>query len=104
LIVMFWGVRDAGGEALAPDKSHTLYGGIYDKIRHPQALGEVFLWLVFALLVNSPFLAVFSLLYLPVWYWWSVEEEKDLQLRYGQAYADYRARTGMFFPRRRDAA
>ncbi len=104
LTVMLWGVRDAGKEALAPDKSHTMYGGIYEKIRHPQAIGEVLLWTVFALLVNSPFLTVFSLLYLPVWYWWSVEEEKDLLLRYGQAYADYRARTGMFFPKRRGAA
>jgi protein-S-isoprenylcysteine O-methyltransferase Ste14 len=101
LAVMLWGVRDAGEEALTPDKSHTMYGGIYEKIRHPQALGEAPLWLVLALLINSPFLAVFSLLYLPVWYWWSVEEEKDLLLRYGQAYADYRARTGMFFPKRR---
>jgi len=104
LTVMLWGVRDAGEEALAPDKSHTMYGGIYEKIRHPQALGEAPLWLVFALLVNSPFLAIFSLLYLPVWYWWSVEEENDLLLRYGQAYADYRARTGMFFPKQRGAA
>ncbi len=104
MAVMLWGVRDAGKEAMAPDKSHTMYGGIYGKIRHPQALGEAPLWLVLALLVNSPFLAVFSLLYLPVWYWWSVEEEKDLLLRYGQAYADYRARTGMFFPKRQGAA
>jgi len=100
MVLMLWGVRDAGKEALVPDKSHTMYGGIYEKIRHPQAVGEAPIWIVMALLVNSPFLAIFSLLYLGVWYWWSVEEEKDLLLRYGQAYADYRARTGMFWPKR----
>ncbi len=98
--LMIWGVRDAGSEALASDKSHTMYGGIYNKIRHPQAAGEAPIWIVIALLVNSPFLAIFSLVYLGVWYWWSVEEERDLLLRYGQAYADYCARTGMFWPRR----
>lgn len=101
MALMLWGVRDAGKEALAPDKSHTLYGGIYAKIRHPQAVGEAPIWIVMALLINSPFLAVFSLLYLGVWYWWCVEEEKDLLLRYGQSYADYCACTGMFWPKRR---
>ena len=100
LALMLRGVRDAGKETLVPDKSHTMYGGIYEKIRHPQAVGEAPLWIVMALLLNAPFLVVFSLLYLGVWYWWSVEEEKDLLLRYGQAYADYCARTGMFWPKR----
>jgi protein-S-isoprenylcysteine O-methyltransferase Ste14 len=101
MALMIRGVRDAGKEALAPDKSHTMYGGIYEKIRHPQAVGEAPLWIVMALLINSPFLMAFSLLYLGVWYWWCVEEEKDLLLRYGQSYADYCARTGMFWPKQR---
>jgi len=100
LALMLWGVRNAGKEALAPDKSHTMYGGIYEKIRHPQAMGEAPIWIVMALLINSPFLAVFSLFYLGVWYWWCVEEEKDLLLRYGQSYADYCVRTGMLWPKR----
>jgi len=77
-----------------------MYGGIYEKIRHPQAMGEAPIWIVMALLINSPFLAVFSLFYLGVWYWWCVEEEKDLLLRYGQSYADYCVRTGMLWPKR----
>ena len=104
MVLLFWGMHDAGKETLTPDKSHTMYGGIYEKIRHPQAVGEAPIWIVTALLVNSPFLAVFSLLYLGVWYWWCVEEEKDLLLRYGQAYADYRARTGMLWPKRRQGS
>ncbi|MBN2118758.1 MAG: isoprenylcysteine carboxylmethyltransferase family protein [Anaerolineales bacterium] len=94
---------DAKTEALLPDKSHTLYKGIYEKIRHPMALGEVPLWWVIAFLVNSPFLVVFSFVWIPVWYWWCVAEERDLALRYGEAYETYRKQTGMFFPKRNAA-
>jgi protein-S-isoprenylcysteine O-methyltransferase Ste14 len=87
-------------ETLLPDKSHTLYQGIYEKIRHPMALGELPLFWVIALLVNSPFLVVFSFIWVPIWYWWCVTEEKDLVLRYGAPYVAYRERTGMFWPKR----
>jgi len=91
---------DAKSEALMPDKSHTMYKGIYEKIRHPMALGEVPLWWVIAFLVNSPFMAVFSFVWVPVWYSWCMAEEKDLVLRYGEEYEAYRSRTGMFFPKK----
>lgn len=100
LTLMIRGALDAGAESLSPDKSHTMYGGIYEKIRHPQALGEAPIWWVMALLLDSPMLGLVSSLYLVIWYWWCVEEEKDLLLRYGQPYAEYRARTGMLFPKR----
>jgi protein-S-isoprenylcysteine O-methyltransferase Ste14 len=61
------------------------------------ALGEMPLWWVMAFLFNSPFLVLFSFIWIPVWYWRCIAEEKDLILRYG---ADYRERTGMFFPKR----
>lgn len=91
---------DAKSETLLPDKSHTMYQGIYEKIRHPMALGELPLWWVIAFLVNSPFLAVISFIWIPVWYAWCVAEEKDLLIRYGAEYEAYRKRTGMFFPKR----
>ncbi|MFL7871856.1 MAG: isoprenylcysteine carboxylmethyltransferase family protein [Anaerolineales bacterium] len=100
LALMIRGELDAGAETMRPSKEHSLYGGIYEKIRHPQAAGELFLWWVIAFLVNSPFLVVFSFVWVPVWYGWCVAEEKDLLLRYGDDYARYRQRTGMFIPRR----
>ena len=60
-----------------------MYGGIYQKIRHPQAVGEFPLWWVIAFLVHSPFLVLFSFLYVPVWYSLCLAEERDLVLRYG---------------------
>lgn len=100
LYIMLKGVKDAGREALFPDKSHTLYGGIYDKIRHPQAFGEVFIWWSVALFLNSPFLFVYSIVWFPLFYWFCKAEEKDLLIRYGKPYSDYIERTGMFFPKK----
>jgi protein-S-isoprenylcysteine O-methyltransferase Ste14 len=100
-ILMLMGMRDAGEETLRPKKEHTMYGGIYTRIRHPQATGEVFLFLVIALVLNSPFLTLFSLIYFPIFIIICFAEEQDLLLRYGNAYAKYCQRTGAFWPKRR---
>ena len=95
--IMWIGMRDAGEETMTPKKDHELYsGGIYEHMRHPQAVGEFPLWFTFALLGHSPFLTLFSFLYLPIWYYFSIEEEKDLVLRYGKPYDDYRMKVGWF--------
>ena len=101
LYIMLKGVKDAGREALFPDKTHTLYGGIYQKIRHPQALGEVFIWWVAALLLNSPFLFLYSLIWFPIFHWFCKAEEKDLVIRYGESYIEYKNQTGMYFPKKK---
>ena len=101
LYIMLKGVKDAGREALFPDKEHTLYRGIYEKIRHPQALGEVFIWWAAALLLNSPFLFLYSIVWFPIFYWFCKAEEKDLIIRYGEPYIEYRNRTGMFLPKKK---
>jgi protein-S-isoprenylcysteine O-methyltransferase Ste14 len=101
LTLMLKGVKDAGKETMRPFKEQTLYGGIYEKIRHPQALGEVWLWWIVPFLLNSPFLALYSLIAIPIFYLFCVFEEKDLKIRYGRAYIDYKERTGMFIPKRK---
>ena len=93
------GMIDAGEETMTPKKEHTLYGGIYKKIRHPQGAGEAFLWFVIAFLLNSPFLVIFSFYWIMIWYFMVMAEEKDLLLRYGNSYEEYRSRTGAFFPK-----
>ena len=99
LYLMIRGVKDAGKETMAPKREHTMYGGIYTRIRHPQAVGELPLWWAFAFLVHSPFLAIFSFLYVPVWYYMCVAEERDLLIRYGTAYEEYCAKTGFWLPK-----
>jgi protein-S-isoprenylcysteine O-methyltransferase Ste14 len=99
LTLMLIGVRDAGEEAMRPKKEHSMYGGIYAKLRHPQAVGEVFLWWVIAFLLNSPFLALFSFIYIPIFMMMCYAEEQDLLWRYGDNYVEYYKRTGAFFPK-----
>lgn len=98
--LMIVGMKDAGEEAVRPRKEHGMYGGIYAKLRHPQAAGEVFIWLVMALMLNSPFLAVYSLLFVPIFLVMCLAEEKDLLLRFGTPYAEYIRTTGAYFPKR----
>lgn len=99
-ILMMVGVRDAGEEAMHPKKEHVMYCGIYSKIRHPQATGEVFLFAVIGFLLHSPFLVVFSLVYFPLFLLLCYAEEQDLLIRYGDAYAEYCKKTGAFWPKR----
>jgi methanethiol S-methyltransferase len=101
VILMSYGMRDAGEETMRPKKEHAMYRGIYTKIRHPQAVGEVFLFPVMAILLHSPFLTLFSLTYFPIFILLCYAEEQDLLLRYGEAYAEYCRRTGAFWPKKR---
>lgn len=98
--LMGMGIKDAGEETLRPGKEHAMYGGIYSKLRHPQAVGEVMFWWVFAFLLHSPFLAIFSLVYIPIFIMMCFAEEQDLLWRYGDSYVEYCRRVGAFWPRR----
>jgi len=99
IYLMVIGMRDAGEEAIRPKREHSLYSGIYEKIRHPQAAGEVFVWLALAFLLHSPFLALFSLVYFPIFLLMCWAEDRDLILRFGEDYLRYARRTGAFFPK-----
>ncbi|MFW9808302.1 MAG: methyltransferase family protein [Candidatus Thorarchaeota archaeon] len=94
------GVRDAGEETFRPKKEHKMYGGIYNTVRHPQSLGEVWVGHILALILNRTFLFLFAFVWFPVFYYMVVVEERDLILRYGDAYKEYRERVGMFFPKK----
>jgi protein-S-isoprenylcysteine O-methyltransferase Ste14 len=95
------GLRDAGLETMFPREEHTLYGGIYENIRHPQALGELPFWWVLAFALHSPFLVLYSVIWIPIFLLMVLAEEQDLHIRYGQAYEEYRQRTGFLIPRRK---
>lgn len=100
MIIMVKGMMDAGKETMEPSKKTTMYTGIYMYIRHPQSLGEFPMFVAVAFMVNSWFLviitAMFVVLYVPIMIYY---EEKDLVLRFGDAYKEYQARTGALFPK-----
>ena len=97
--VMFRGVLDAGEDSMLPKKKHGLYGGIYKKIRHPQAMGEIPLWFAFGFFLNSPFLVIYSVVFIPIFVTISLAEDKDLLIRYGVKYAKYKKKTGFIIPK-----
>jgi protein-S-isoprenylcysteine O-methyltransferase Ste14 len=99
IIILMIAMRDAGKEMHAPQKGIQLHGGIYRKIRHPGAVGEMPLYVVIALYVNSLFLTIwmtiFILVFTPIHIYY---EEKDLLKRFGEEYAEYRRTTPAVFP------
>ncbi len=99
--VWFTGMKDAGEETMVVKKEHTLYTGIYTKMRHPQAVGEVTYWWVIAFLLHSPFLVLFSFVWIPVFYVMCLAEERDLVIRYGEEYLEYKRNTGFIIPKRK---
>lgn len=98
--IWFKGMKDAGEETMVVKKEHTLYTGIYTKMRHPQASGEVTYWWVIAFLLNSPFLVLFSFVWKPIFYVMCLAEEKDLVICYGEKYLECRKNTGFIIPKR----
>lgn len=99
LVILRVAMRDAGKEMHAPQKGIQLHGGIYKKIRHPGAVGEMPLYVVVALFVNSLFLTawmmIFILIFTPIHIYY---EEKDLLKRFGDVYIEYRRTTPAVFP------
>jgi len=93
-------VSKVAPDSFAPQKKNEMFGGIYNRIRHPQAIADVSYWFAFAFLFNSPFLLMVALIWIPINYAIVFVEEKDLKIRYGQSYIDYMKRTNRFIPKR----
>jgi protein-S-isoprenylcysteine O-methyltransferase Ste14 len=96
------GIKDAGKETMEPSPSTELYGGIYNYIRHPQAVGEMPWFVIIPLFLNSLFLVLWSTTMIfivsPIIIHY---EEKDLIERFGDKYRKYQQRTGAIFPKLR---
>lgn len=99
LAVIVWSIRSLPaaerGEQLA---TH----GAYKYVRHP--LYAAFLSIFnfgLAVYLNSYIFILWAILLHPAWHWVVRYEEKLMVDIFGQPYAEYRERTGRFFPRLR---
>jgi protein-S-isoprenylcysteine O-methyltransferase Ste14 len=101
LLFMSWGVRDAGKEAALPSKDTRLYKGIYSYMRHPQTLGEMLSWFGIAMILNSLTLLVFSLIWIPLFISFTIIEDNDLAIRFGEDYINYTKQVGLFWRKRK---
>jgi protein-S-isoprenylcysteine O-methyltransferase Ste14 len=74
--------------------------GPYRRVRHPIYTGFLMQFAGGALLYNSGVtLVLLALLFCLLFYWQSVEEEKLLEQRFGDAYRRYRMAAGRLLPR-----
>ena len=96
-VIMVIGMINAGKEASFPDKNTKMYQGIYNYMRHPQTLGEMLFWLGIAMILNSLTLFIFSFIWIPVFILFTVIEDNDLALRFGQEYVEYTKKVSIFW-------
>jgi protein-S-isoprenylcysteine O-methyltransferase Ste14 len=92
-------VSTVATESFVPDQKNQMFGGIYDKIRHPQAIADVGYWFALAFLFNSLFLLLVAIIWVPINIAIALFEEKDLKVRFGAKYIEYMERTPRFVPR-----
>ena len=86
-------------DSFVPKKENEMFRGIYERIRHPQAIADVIYWFTFAFVFNSSFLLIIAIIWIPLNYLIVLFEEQDLKVRYGLSYLDYMKRTGRFIPK-----
>jgi methanethiol S-methyltransferase len=100
-VLVIWGWKDIYKYYWSKDRTEArlVTQGIYRFIRHPQytgflllTLGMLFEWATLPLLIMWPILIV-------LYYRLARREEADMAAEFGPAYAEYRARTGMFLPK-----
>lgn len=89
----------AGWRQIHRGQGVMVTGGLYRFMRHPQYTG--FLLFLVGSLVNWPTLPTLLMLPVLVWVYHRLArtEEAEAESVYGDAYREYRSRTGMFWPR-----
>lgn len=100
LLFLVTGDKDLGNETMSVLKEHKLNSqGIYAKIRHPQTIGRILLTWFAAFALNSPFLLLYSITWIICFTIMCVKEEKDLVIRYGGEFLEYKKHTGFYIPK-----
>ncbi len=97
---MTYATIKGGRESAVPSEETELHHGIYDNMRHPQTLGEMLSWFGIATMLNSLSLLLYSLIWIPLFIGFTVIEDNDLALRFGNDYLEYTKRVGLFWKKR----
>jgi protein-S-isoprenylcysteine O-methyltransferase Ste14 len=101
LSFMAYAMAHAGGESAVPSSDTTLHHGIYDFMRHPQTLGEMLSWFGISMVLNSLTLLVYSVIWVPVFMGFTIVEDNDLSVRFGEEFIRYAERVGPFWRKAR---
>jgi protein-S-isoprenylcysteine O-methyltransferase Ste14 len=73
--------------------------GPFKYIRHPIYTGVILLTLGLGFIFHAWLWYAVMIVFFPLWYFESREEEKEMVQRYGEEYHVYLKRTGMFIPK-----
>jgi protein-S-isoprenylcysteine O-methyltransferase Ste14 len=92
-VLVFWSVH-------VREDTRLVTSGPYRYVRHPMYTAYFAIFLGFFLTILN-LIALAPLLAIPGEIHTATIEEEHLAKRYGEAYRDYKQRTGMFFPKRR---
>ena len=98
--LMFSSVKQAKKAQKEFKNKQLLPPGIYRYIRYPQMLGEFLLWWAIAFFLNSPFLVLYSFLFIPIYLSIARARDYDILIRKGESFIAYYNRTGGLFPKR----
>ena len=93
--------RGKGAAAFKLTKT-VVHAGIYAVIRNPMSLGFYVLWLGLGLIAGSTYFVLYSLLLVVPVHIFNLTyfEERELEIRFGVSYLDYKRKTPLFIPRR----
>ncbi len=104
-LIRFWGVAIAGSETRTTGDvggTYLITNGPFAFVRNPLYVGNILLYAGAAVMANAfaPWLLISTVVWFYIQYTLIVSKEEDyLAQRFGEAYADYAAQVGRFFPR-----
>jgi protein-S-isoprenylcysteine O-methyltransferase Ste14 len=90
LLLLGLSLKDSYPEFYSPQFEQRLFGGIYNRIRHPQALSVILIWFSISLLLNSVLLLIITVISSVILYFITHQEEKDLIARFKEDYIRYK--------------
>ena len=101
LIIIYSGVFFRTWAAGFFRKNKTLFTtGPYHLCRHPHNFGSILIGCGFTMLMNSPYIWIFVILFILVIIPKIFSEERYLAALYQDEYVKYKSQTGLFFPKR----
>lgn len=102
-LIAFKGLKDIGLSWRVgvdyDDETILISGGIYKFIRHPIYSGGLLVTYGTFLIISNLLFAFFFVSTLILFYLQAKEEERFLMQKFGNAYDDYKKKTGMFLPK-----
>jgi protein-S-isoprenylcysteine O-methyltransferase Ste14 len=93
-----WGTSGRNTKKQVAEKLNTT--GMYSLVRHPFYLGNFIIWLGLSLFLRLWWVSIiFILIFLVIYGFIIIAEERFLETKFGQAYRDWAGKTPVFLPR-----